>query len=363
MSVAPSPLRVSCGRRAGRTVERVRTAATLLTTAVLALTGTATAPATAETPAGAVPPSSRAAAPESRVLAVSIDGLNPAALRRLGPERTPTLHRLLDEGAGTLNARTAREMTKTLPNHTSMVTGRRIDRRRGGHGVTWNVDLPDRTVQGAAREPVASVFTVVDDAGGTSALFAGKSKFSLFPRSWPQAVDRYEYLEDPRLLVRAARSELRTTERDLVFVHLALPDTVGHDAGFMSPRYLDAVARTNARLGKLVQAIDNDPGLRRDVTVVLTADHGGTGRDHYDASRRANFRVPFVVWGRTVPAGDLYELNPTRRDPGRNRTTYAAARQPVRNADLANVVTDLLDLPAVPGSEFGETHDLVVTRP
>ena len=47
---------------------------------------------------------------------------------RLGAAGAPTFHRLLDEGAGTLNARTEYEQTVTLPNHTGMMTGRRIDR-------------------------------------------------------------------------------------------------------------------------------------------------------------------------------------------------------------------------------------------
>ena len=86
----------------------------------------------------------------SSVLAISIDGLNPAALERLGVRGTPSLHELAAAGASTLNARTERELTITLPNHTGMVTGRRIDSRLGGHGVTWNDDRPDPG-HGAAR--------------------------------------------------------------------------------------------------------------------------------------------------------------------------------------------------------------------
>jgi len=81
-------------------------------------------------PAAAAP-----GAPVTRVLAVSIDGLRSSAITQLGRAGTPTLHRLMTQGASTLNARTEREMTVTLPNHTGMVTGRRIAASRGGHGV------------------------------------------------------------------------------------------------------------------------------------------------------------------------------------------------------------------------------------
>ena len=79
-----------------------------------------------------------AAARVRHVVAVSVDGLNPRAIRELGHRRSPVLHRLRAHGAGTLNARTARELTVTLPNHTGMVTG-----RRGGPCLLYTSDAAD----------------------------------------------------------------------------------------------------------------------------------------------------------------------------------------------------------------------------
>lgn len=296
---------------------------------------------------------------DRRVLAISVDGLNPAALHRLGRGRTPTLHRLLAEGASTRDARTERELTLTLPNHTGMVTGRRIDPSRGGHGVTWNTHRPGTTVQRAAGHGVASVFSVVHAAGGESVVFTGKDKFTIFDRSWPAGVTDLTYDEDPLALVKAARRDLRSEDRALTFVHLATPDVAGHEHGFMSRRYLEAVAATDAHIARLVRAVEADAELRREVVVVLTADHGGKGEDHFDPTRYADFRVPFLVWGPGIAPADLYALNPDRRAPGRSRTSYAGS-QPVRNGDLANVVTGLLGLDPVPGSEFGVTDPLDV---
>ena len=55
-------------------------------------------------------------------MAISLDGFNPQALRKLGRAGTPNLHKIIRQGASTLNARTEQEMTITLPNHTGMVT-------------------------------------------------------------------------------------------------------------------------------------------------------------------------------------------------------------------------------------------------
>ena len=303
-----------------------------------------------------------AAARVRHVVAVSVDGLNPRAIRELGHRRTPVLHRLRAHGAGTLNARTARELTVTLPNHTGMVTGRRVGPGHRGHGVTWNDERRrPRTVQDAAGHPVRSVFTVVHRAGRRSALFASKQKFTLFARSWPTAVDRTVVRQDNARLVGLARRDLARRARAFTFVHLSLPDIVGHERGFMSPAYLDAVARVDSLVGRLLSTIRRDADLRGSTAILLTADHGGLGAGHGNPTLVSSYRVPFLVWGPRVANGaSLYRLNRDYADPGTRRTRYSADRQPVRNGDLANLATDLLGLPDVRGSELGADHDLDV---
>lgn len=313
--------------------------------------------------AGPEPAAAAATGTVRTVVVVSVDGLMPKALTTLGADGTPTFHRLVDEGASTLNARTEREMTVTLPNHTGMVTGRRIDADHGGHGVTWNDDRTDpATVQEAAGHPVASVFGVVDttDPERDPALFASKTKFSLFDRSWPDSVDKYRYRSDNAALMRLARRDLvGHPKRALSFIHLSRPDEAGHAYGWMSPEYLDAVQEVDGLLGDLVRTIRHHDRLRKHVVLVVTADHGGSGLDHDEAGQYANYRVPFFIWGRTVAQGaDLYDLNADYADPGRARTRYSDAEQPVRNGDVANLVTDLLGLPALPHSLHDAGQDL-----
>lgn len=303
-------------------------------------------------------------APEHHVLAISVDGLNVAAIRQLGPEGTPTLHRLLDEGAGTLDARTEYEQTVTLPNHTGMVTGRRIAAKRGGHGVTWNEDRPGTTVQRAAGHPVASIFSVVHRAGGDTALYSTKEKFEIFERSWPRAVDTTTIDERHRRLVAAVRADLLDGAATFTFLHVSLPDQAGHDHGGMSEQYADAVRRTDRQLARVLDAVSDGPDGTDGITVVLTSDHGfADGQTSHSArTDPANFTVPFLVWGAGVEPADLYELNPGRRAPGDRRPSYAAGRQPVRNGDLANLAATLLGLEPVPGSEFGVGDPLRAQR-
>ena len=311
-----------------------------LATAVLALTTIVATPA-----------------PETeQVLVISVDGLNVEAIDRLGAAGAPTLHRLLDEGAGTLNARTELEQTVTLPNHTSMMTGRRITAAKGGHGVTWDDDRTSMTVQRAAGHPVASIFSVVHADGGSTALYTTTEKFGLYRRSWPKGIDTFTEDEDQKELVSLALADLEDGAPTFTFLHVSLPDRTGHVYGGMSARYLTAVKRTDAQLGTIVDALAGSS-----VTVILTADHGfATGATEHSARRDLeNYRIPFVVWGAGVDHGDLYDLNAGLRDPGTSRPSYAG-RQPVRNGDVANLAASLLGLDAVPGSDIDSDQSLTV---
>src|SRR5687767_2616750 len=95
--------------------------------------------------------------PDMRVtgnaLLVSIDGLRPDAISKF---QAPTLMRLMKEGSYTLSARTILP-SKTLPSHTSMLTGEPPDR----HGVLWNTAVEDEP--GTLEIP--TVFSVARQRG------------------------------------------------------------------------------------------------------------------------------------------------------------------------------------------------------
>ena len=297
----------------------------------------------------------------TQVVVISIDGLNPKAITRLGSAGVPALHGSRP-GASTLNARTERESTMTLPNHTGMVTGRPVDPKGGSHGVVWNDERTrPATVHRAAGHEVASIFTVVHDAGLATGLFASKLKFELWNRSWPDDIDVSMLAnEDDGAARRAVRTDSLTAPRALRFVHFAAPDTAGHAKGFLSPAYLAAVRRVTA-----VSARSSAPSWSPGSLV----DHGGRHLGPWRSSARPpRPGTPGQLHGALHRGGagvaasaDLYDLNPDYRDPGRRRTSHGAQRPPVRNGDVANLVTHLLGLDPVSGSRHGATHDLDVT--
>jgi predicted AlkP superfamily pyrophosphatase or phosphodiesterase len=308
------------------------------------------------------------------VVAISVDGLNPDAISELGPQLAPTFHRLADEGASTLDARTEVEQSVTLPNHTGMLTGRRVETRKGHH-IDFNEDNHS-DVHSEAHAYRASLFDVVHDRGGSTALYASKEKFALFDRSWgpdhgaadrvgrdhgTDKIDRYVRASPERLSLKVVR-QLTRSPLDASFVHLSSPDRAGHAHGWMGPEYLAAVERTDRRIGAILDAAQSTAYLRDRVVVVVTADHGGApgAYEHDDATNPQNYTVPFFAWGAGVePGADLYDLNPGRVEPGAGRPGYDSA-PPIRNTDVASLVTTLLGYRAVPGGLLPGTEPLHV---
>ncbi len=303
------------------------------------------------------------------VIHVSLDGLRSDHVSLM-----PNLQNMRDRGASTLNARTDPAFTKTLPNHSAQFTGRPVG-GAGGHGVDYNNDL-GFTIHDEAGEYVSSVFDVVHDRGGSTVVFAGKSKFDMIDRSWNATnggsdtvgaddgrdkIDVFERM-DPFAAVGPFVDALEDADGPtFAFYHVRTPDEIGHLHGWATPEYRDAVQRSDALLGDLVAAVEA-AGIDN-VSWIITSDHGGpTGGFLHDiAHLESNYTIPFVVAGPQVAAGaDLYALNSGRRiDPG-SAQLPTTGTQPIRGHETANLALELLGLPPVPGSTFNAGQDLRV---
>jgi hypothetical protein len=121
------------------------------------------------------------------VIGISIDGLAPSSIVRLGPEALPNLHRLRTEGTYTDRARTDATHTITNPNHTCMLTGRGVLTHEGvgrGHFVTFNSNLRTTLQVWNHGVYIASAFDVTDAFGMSSAFYSNKSKLDFLGRSY-----------------------------------------------------------------------------------------------------------------------------------------------------------------------------------
>ena len=315
------------------------------------------------------------------VIQISVDGLRGDFIKarvKESPELYPNFRRLVDEGASTMNARTDFTHTNTLPNHTSMLTGRPVKQPvdqsdTAHHGYTKN-DTPEvtDTLHNNGNPNLAyvpSVFDVAHDNGLSTALFASKPKFVIYDQSYngengaadvtgpdngADKIDRYLFNEDTVAMTAALIAEMGEREFNYVFLHYGDPDFVGHDHGWGTPAWDESVQRVDGLLGQLFELIDTDPGLMGETAIVVTADHGGDGEDHDEATKVEVYTIPVFVWGPTVGAAcDLYELNQsTHLDPGNGRPDYNAPRQPIRNGGTGNLALKLLGLGPIDGSQI-----------
>jgi predicted AlkP superfamily pyrophosphatase or phosphodiesterase len=229
------------------------------------------------------------------VILVSIDGLRPDAIAKF---EATTLNRLIQEGGYTLSASTIFP-SKTLPSHTSMLTGQ----PPGIHHVSWNnkLSLNRKDLR------VPTVFGVLRSKGFVTAAFFSKAKFSTL-----QQRDDLDYSEAPGgwwgrwsadRVVRDVEAYLAAERPNLLFVHFSDTDSAGHDAGWMSAKYGKALQAIDASVAKILAAAERTFGPDN-LTMIITADHGGHDRNHGSQDPR-DITIPWIAWGRATRPGPL----------------------------------------------------------
>ena len=269
-------------------------------------------------PAGAEP--TGPAAVES-VVHVSVDGFRSDVIGSLGPEYLPNFHRMRIAGVYTDNARTDIDFTNTLPNHSCILTARPV-LGTDGHGVSFNSD-PGTTFEAVNGHYIAGVFDVLHDNGCSTGMYASKSKFAFFERSWDggngapdtigaddgrDKIDTYVNLADTRALIDSFVLHMTDSPHTYSFVHFVDPDAVGHESGWESTAYRQSVMKVDSLLGRIFRLIDEGP-LAGVTAVIVTADHGGTGTTHENPLLPENYTIPLHVTGPGVPAGSEIYLS------------------------------------------------------
>jgi hypothetical protein len=335
---------------------------------------------------------------------VSMDGLGSVYLQpMIAKGQLPNFRRFQTEGAWTNNARDDDDVTVTLPNHTTMMTGRSV-MGPCGHHYTNNTD-PARgeTLHNQKHHDgtyIASVFDVAHDHGLRTALATGKAKFSLFRDSYDanhgavsaarpdcgrNKIDFYVYDKDCEMMTTRFIAAMHDQPFNYAFVHYADPDVAGHAHGWGGAAYQQTIRKLDAQLGRLFQLVESSPQLRGRTTIFLTADHGGKDRNHANNLLPEVYTIPVYVWGCGVAtAKDLYALNvkfysvpvarcggrlasshgtlcsATRRNPGTCHPLHTDPVQPVRNGDGANLALKLFGLGPIPGSTINVRQDLAI---
>lgn len=312
----------------------------------------------------------------THILHVAADGMQAKGLGSLiAAGKAPNFKRMVDEGTTTLNARCDYTHSITLPNMSCMLTGRSVSAVSGKaptvfHGYVDNIDVAVGVTLHNAGNPALSyvpgIFDVVHDHGMRTGMYVSKTKFSLFDQSWDAAagapdlvgadngqdkIDVFVLNEDTAALTDAFIAASSKQPFDYAFVHLRDADAIGHQEGWGSAKWQEAVVHVDKQLGKLLDHVEQHPALKGHTVVIVAADHGGHQNNHAFAWHPDVFTIPFMVWGARIGKGlNAYDRFANRFDPLEVRTDYTVAAQPLRNGDAANLAASLLGLPNVSGS-------------
>ena len=326
------------------------------------------------------------------VVHVSLDGLGAKYLQFYvtnAPAQFPWFNWLITNGASTFNARCDYDVSETVPNHITMFTGCPVAQPLGmpntvHHGYPSNFPSPNAIIHTHGNPNVpykASFFDVAHDFGRSTAFYASKTRLQICNQSYDVAngapdiegadhgQDKIDFASVVDLsganvsnLVNTLVLNLNSsTPTNYSFIHISEPDLTGHSFGWGSANWSNSVRNVDTQLGRIINCLLTNTLLIDDTALIVSADHGGFGTSHTNASLLTNYTIPFFLWSPATPANrDVYSLFANRGNPGTNRVDWAAIPQPVRNADGGNLALSLLGLPPIPGSFavpiFGATN-------
>jgi hypothetical protein len=312
--------------------------------------------ANAVVPAGAPPAI-------DHVVVVAVPGLTSTVVRGLGTD-VAELARLVQNGASTNQARTATESTGPDANLVSLLSGRRVFAKRGGHGVGSQKTLP-ATVHDSAGQYVSSIFDLAHNTSHRTTFVSSRPQTQLLHRSWNNKtggldpygkddgaakMDAFKVKRDDAAAVGWWRDSIARRASALSVIELSGVMKAGQAGGYTGPAYQKAVRKAFQRVAAVRRGIEKQAEMNGTTLLVVTGTGGAQRAQGSSATWKQSYQVPMWVTGPGVLAGsDLYSLNPSFVAPGKSQPPYAGS-QPIRVGDLAALVTRSLGLPPVPGA-------------
>lgn len=242
---------------------------------------------------------------QPHVLVIGLDGLRADALRLA---ETPKIDALTRRGSSSYTASTQlSSATSSGPGWQSIFTGVEPTKHRVlSNGNYQNLDRGFPTFfQRATSELGLNSAAVVH---------------------WGPLLDSHIEEASLHFSARGLDSEVKQTmiehllsgESQVHYVHFDDPDHAGHATGFSAynPEYISAIEGNDSMVGELIEAIIERPNIAaEDWLIVVTSDHGGSGRSH-GARNLETQRIPLIVSGpaaqrRRLEGGSHLDVHPT----------------------------------------------------
>ncbi|ATP57113.1 alkaline phosphatase [Pedobacter ginsengisoli] len=207
--------------------------------------------------------------------------------------KMPNLKKLMETGSWSLKARSVLPSSSAV-NWASMLMGAGPTE----HGYTeWGSKTPEIPSATTTKYGIfPSIFSVIRDqkpAAKTAVIYSWPGIGPLVEKDAISIVvpgnDNDDFCAD------TAATIIKRDKPYFTFVHLDEPDGTGHGIGHRTPAYYEQLQKVDIRIGKIVQAV-KDAGIENETIIILSADHGGTGKGHGGKSLD-EVLIPWVING------------------------------------------------------------------
>lgn len=236
------------------------------------------------------------------VVMIGIDGWAAEAVRQAPAEDLPNIHYLMEHGAWTLSKRSVMPSASAI-NWASMFNGLPTEM----HGFDkWNSTkgtIPSTSDNGHGIPP--TIFTVIREQlpdAETGIVFDWNGIGAVCDTN---AVNYWYYIGTygKNNIPTEKYTELAVNyikeKKPLFFTfYYGVLDHTGHTLGWYGPEYMACQKELDKGVGMIIQAL-KDAGIFDDTVIVMSADHGGTGKGHGKFTM-LELETPFIVSGRKI---------------------------------------------------------------
>jgi predicted AlkP superfamily pyrophosphatase or phosphodiesterase len=237
------------------------------------------------------------------IVIIGIDGLTIEGLQK---SETPVLNNLITNGAIKYDARTVLP-SSTVPNWGAQIHGAAPE----ASGITSNnwQRQPDEPRMSPVVKNKAGFFPGIFDIIREQLPNAEQGLML----NWPgfgfayhfenllqrKVVNRFDiYPDAPEEITRQACDYIISKKPTFFFIILNHVDGAGHDYGFKSEEYMQAVANADGIVGRIIDSIYT-AGMKNNTLVMVLSDHGGAGRRHGGESDD-EINIPYIFYGNGV---------------------------------------------------------------
>lgn len=252
------------------------------------------------------------------VIVIGIDGLAAHGIRQA---TTPVFDSLMRVGSFTLEAR-SETPTVSSPNWGSILMGSSpqehsiLSNSWQRHHITDSIFCAQKK-----GETMPTIFKVLrqEFPEADLACFHDWDDFGRLVEQGVPSMIAATKGED-RTLAEAMRY-VRYNKPLFTFIHLDHVDHAGHEHGWETSAYLEAVQKADRMVGEFCAMLQAE-GMAGEAVLLIVSDHGGKGKKHGGQSEE-ELNIPVLISGKGIAAGK-------------------ALPKGVRNADIAPQVAHLL---------------------